>query len=244
MKIFIVFAHPEPKSFGSALLKCSTEALNAYGHQVIVSDLYAMGFDPVASAKDFALRRFPEALQYDREQKFAHGHNAFSADIQAEIDKLLWCDFLILQFPLWWFSVPAMMKGWIDRTFVNGVVYGKGQRMDTGGLRGRKAMLTLTTGCYPDMVEPDALVGDLNVNLWHLQSGTLAYAGLGVLPPFVAWTIHYTDPTQRKRYLSDYQERLRSLEEAETMFFHPLADFGKNWRLLPEVRPRTVGQRR
>ena len=151
-----------------------------------------MGFNPVAGPNDFKLRRFPDALQYDREQKYAHEHHAFADEIRAELNRLLWCDFLILQFPLWWYSVPAIMKGWIDRVFVNGIVYGKGRRMDTGGLKGRRAMMTITTGCYPEMVAPDGPLGDPEVNLWHMHSGTLAYAGVQVLPPFTAWSTHYT----------------------------------------------------
>lgn len=244
MKVFIVYAHHEPKSFNAALLQQSVETLKAQGHEVQVSDLYAMGFNPVAGPEDFALRRFPEALQYDREQKYAHEHDAFAEDIKAELDKLLWCDFLILQFPLWWWSLPGIMKGWIDRVFVNGVVYGKGRRMDSGGLKGRRAMLAITTGCYPDMVAHDGLLGDLGVSLWHLHSGTLAYAGFKVLPPFTAWSIHYTTHEQRVRYLEDYAARLQQIETTEPMFFHPLADFGSDWRLKPELKSLTVGQRR
>ena len=244
MKVFIVYAHHEPRSFNAALLQRSVQTLHGAGHDVRVSDLHAMHFNPLADAADFAQRRFPETLQYDREQKFATEHSAFAPDIQAEIDKLLWCDLLILQFPLWWFSVPAILKGWIDRVFVNGIAYGKGRRMDAGGLRGRKAMLTISTGCYPEMVEPDGLLGDLNVNLWHLHSGTLAYVGFQVLPPFMAWSIHYTTPQQRQQVLDAYAERLRTLEQAAPMDFHPLADFGADWRLKPEVQPRAVGQRR
>src|SRR3982751_5796187 len=115
MKVLIVYAHPEPKSFNTGLLQHSVDVLKEQGHSVQVSDLYAMQFNPVASDADFTQRRFPEQMQYDREQKHASQHAAFAPDIQAELDKLLWCDFLILQFPLWWFSVPAIMKGWIDR---------------------------------------------------------------------------------------------------------------------------------
>jgi NAD(P)H dehydrogenase (quinone) len=245
VKVFIVHAHPEPKSFGSALLMHSVDTLRGVGHEVVVSDLYAMNFNPVASAADFKQRRFPDALQYDREQKFAHQNGFFADDIQSEIDKLLWCDFLILQFPLWWFSVPAMMKGWIDRVFANDVAYGAGgRRMDAGGLKGRKAMITTTTACYPEMVAPDGLLGDLHVNLWHLHHGTLAYTGFKVLPPFTAWSIHYTTQEQRERYLDDYGARLRNLEGIEPMFFHPLADFGEDWRLKPGIEAATVGQRR
>lgn len=244
MKVFIVFAHHEPRSFGSALLRHSLDALQSLGHQVQVSDLHAMAFNPIASAADFTQRRFPDTLQYDREQKFAHEHNAFAPDIQAELDKLLWCDCLILQFPLWWFSVPAILKGWIDRVFVNGLVYGKGRRMDSGGMKGRRAMLAITTGCYAEMVVPDGLLGDLEVNLWHLHSGTLAYAGFEVLPPYTAWSIHYATGEQRQRYLDAYAERMTQLEHTAPMFFHPLADFGPGWRLKPELAPRAVGQRR
>ena len=243
MKVLIVYAHHEPRSFNAALLERSVETLGHLGHEVRVSDLYAMNFDPVASADDFKVRRFPDALQYDREQKFSSEQHAFADDIQCEIDKLVWCDFLILQFPLWWWSVPAIMKGWIDRVFVNGLVYGKGRRMDAGGLAGRSAMLAITTGCYPEMVAPDGLLGDLNVSLWHLHSGTLAYAGCRVLPPFVAWSIHYTTPEQRAQYLHDYAARMRTLETTEPLFFHPLCDFD-DWRLKAGIEPKTVGQRR
>jgi NAD(P)H dehydrogenase (quinone) len=244
MKVLIVFAHPEPQSFGRALLERSVGTLQQAGHEVVLSDLYAMGFNPVASADDFQSRRFPQALQYDREQKHAHEHDAFAPDIQREIDKLLACEMLILHFPLWWFSVPAIMKGWIDRVFVNGVVYGKGRRFDTGGLKGRRAIICTTTACHPEMVEHDGLLGHLDVNLWHLQHGTLGYAGFDVLKPFAAWMIHYTTPETRQAYLDAWEQRLGGIEHEAPMPFHTLAEFGPDWRLCPEVEPRTVGHRR
>ena len=244
MKILIVYAHHEPRSFGAALLARSLETLRVCGHEVVVSDLHSMNFNPVATAADFGERRFPDMLQYDREQKHAHQHHAFAADIQAEIDKLLRCDLLILQFPLWWFSVPAIMKGWIDRVFANGVVYGSGRRFDTGGLAGRKGMLVTTTACLPGMVEPDGLLGSMAANLWHLNHGTLAYAGLKVLPPVVSWSIHYTTAEQRAAYLDGYDAVLRRLGDIEPMFVHPLSDFGSDWRLRPGVAPGTAIHRR
>lgn len=244
MKVLIVYAHPEPKSFNRALLDRSVEVLEHDGHSVQVSDLYAMNFNPVASDADFTERRFPGQLQYDREQKHASQAGAFAPDIQSELDKLLWSDFLILQFPLWWFSVPAIMKGWIDRVFVNGTVYGNGKRFDTGGLKGRKAMLTISTGCYPEMVEPDGLLGPLDTILWHLHHGTFSYAGIAALPPFMSWSIHYTTPERREHYLADYSQRMRELETMAPMFMHPLSDFGPDWRLKPGIEPRTAGHRR
>lgn len=244
MNILIVYAHPESKSFNGALLNKSISVLRGCGHEVQVSDLYTMKFNPIASTEDFRERRFPEALQYDREQKYAYERGHFAPDIKTEIDKLLWCDFLILQFPLWWYSVPAILKGWFDRVLVNGVAYGKGKRLDAGGLKGRKAMLSFTTGCYSEMVEPDGLLGDLEVNLWHLNHGTLYYSGFEVLPPFAAWSIHYTTLEQREDYLEQYAERLRTFEVAEAINFHKLSEFGSDWKLKPDVAPRTVAHRR
>ncbi len=244
MKVLIVYAHPEPRSFNRAMLETSLKILQGQGHAVAVSDLYAMDFNPVASANDFTARRFPQALQYDREQRYAHEHKAFSPDIQAEIDKLASCDLLILQSPLWWFSVPAILMGWIDRVFVNGVVYGKGRRFDTGGMRGRRAIACTSTACYPEMVEPDGLLAALDINLWHLQHGTLAYAGFDVLPAFAAWSIHYTTPQARAAYLEAWAQRLQGLFDEAPMPVHRLDEFGSDWRLKPGIAPRTAGHRR
>lgn len=244
MKVLIVFAHPELKSFGHALLERGVQTLLSCGHQVQVSDLYAMNFNPVATGTDFMERRFPHALQYDREQKQASKNRTFTPEIQSELDKLLWCDLLILQFPLWWFSVPAIMKGWIDRVFVNGTVYGSGGlRFDNGGLKGRRAMLAITTGCLPDMVEPGGLLGDRDVILWHLHHGVFGYSGLTVLEPFFAWSIHYADPEKRSGYLDAYERHLRSVDTMAPIPSHRLDDFGPDWRLKPGIQPRTVGHR-
>jgi NAD(P)H dehydrogenase (quinone) len=242
MKVLIVYAHHEAQSFNSALLARSVEVLTAHGHEVRVSDLYAMGFNPVATADDFGDRRFPDALRYDREQRHNYQRSTLRDDIASEVEKLFWCDLLILQFPLWWFSLPAIMKGWIDRVFVNGGVYGGGRRYDSGGLAGRRAMVVTSTAAYPDMCAPDGLVGALDVILWPIQNGALAYAGCKVLPPFVSWSVNFVDYPIRRRYLDDYAARLRDIETTEPLYFHSLQDFGPNWRLKPGVAARTVGQ--
>ena len=81
MKILIVYAHHEAQSFNAALLARSVEVLTACGHEVRISDLYATGFNPVATADDFRARRFPDRLQYDREQK----HNYQSGGLSDEV---------------------------------------------------------------------------------------------------------------------------------------------------------------
>ena len=241
MNVLIVYAHSQELSFNAALLKTAIDELEGQGHSVEVSDLHAMNFNPVASTNDFKSRRFEGHLQYDREQKYAVAHDSFSDDITAEIKKLQHCDLLILQFPLWWYSVPAIMKGWFDRVFVNGLMYGQLGRFDKGGMKGKRAMISTTSGCFPSMVDQGGLMGHLDAVLWHLQYGTLAYVGFEVLAPFVTWSVRYEEEDQRRAYLDEYRQRLRSLETSKTQPFHPLEDFGADWKLKPDIKPRTFG---
>lgn len=60
--------------------------------------------------------------------------------MRAELDKLLACDLLVLSFPVFWFSVPAILKGWIDRVLVSGSVYGGMRFYDRGGFKGKRAV--------------------------------------------------------------------------------------------------------
>jgi NAD(P)H dehydrogenase (quinone) len=245
MNVFILYAHPEPDaSFQAALLKKGIDTLESQGHEVVVSDLYKMGFNPVASASDFSTRRFPDRLQYDREQKFAVDNDTLPEDVKAELKKVFWCDLFIVQFPLYWFSTPAILKGWFDRVFVNSVVYGAGKRYENGGLKGRKAMVVTSCGAYPEMFEPDGVMGDINVALWHLHNGTLFYTGFEVLPPFVAYSPVFLGQESCDKYLSDYSTRLRTIDTSEPMKVHPLTDFGPDFKLRPEVTPASAGHRR
>jgi len=139
MKVLIIHAHPEPQSFCSAMKDTAVETLTQLGHEVKVSDLHAMNWNPVASEKDFKKRSQEDYLVYALEQREGFKHGQLADDIQGELEKLQWCDVLIFNFPMYWFSVPAILKGWIDRVFVSGYCYGGKRFYDQGGLKGKKA---------------------------------------------------------------------------------------------------------
>jgi len=161
MKVLIVHAHPEPQSFTAALRDQAVSTLQEQGHAVQVSDLYAMQWNPVASAADFSTRENPDYLVYALEQRLGVKKQSIAADIQAELDKLLWADLLILNFPIFWFSAPAMLKGWIDRVLVSGVCYGGKRFYDQGGLAGKRALVTVTLGGREHMFGEGAIHGPL-----------------------------------------------------------------------------------
>lgn len=231
MKVLIVHAHPEPQSFTAALRDLARETLQGQGHEVRVSDLYAMNWNPVASAADFTERANPDYLVYALEQREGVKGGQLAADIQAELDKLLWADLLILNFPLYWFSVPAMLKGWIDRVLVSGVCYGGKRFYDQGGLAGKRALVSLTLGGREHMFGEGAIHGPLEDMLRPLLRGTLAYVGLQVLEPFVAWHVPYISHEAREDFLRAYQQRLEGLEQEQPLAFPRLDQFDE--RLYP-----------
>lgn len=221
MKVLIVFAHPEPQSFNAALKDTAVATFNGQGHEVKVSDLYAMGFDPVGNQRDFIDLENPSFFKYQTEQVHAWKNNLFVQEIRAEMDKLEWADLVIFNFPLWWFSLPAILKGWVDRVFAMGFCYGAGKGVyDNGTYRGKKkGMLTLTTGGPEIAYGTSGKNGDINKILYPIQHGMLYFVGMDVLPPFIVWSPARLTDEERKKYLNDYQLHLLKLDVLEPVAF-------------------------
>lgn len=225
MRVFIVHAHHEPKSFNGALTRHAQSVLAGYGHEVTVSDLYAMGFNPVSDRRNFVTVADPQCLKQQAEELYASEHEGFATDIRAEMAKLEWCDVLVLQFPLWWFGLPAILKGWVDRVFAMGRIYGGGMWYDRGYFSGRRAMLSLTTGGPASIYGQDGLNGDIDMLLFPIQHGVLRFTGFNVVAPFISWAPARVSQAQRETYLQEYGERLLRVPELEPIHYPPLSDY-------------------
>ena len=103
MRILLVLAHPQPESFAHAVQERARAGLQRAGHEVRLLDLYGIGFDPVMS-------------EADRRDYHTPGLN--EVRVADQLAHLRWAEGLIFVYPTWWYSLPAMLKGWIDRVWV------------------------------------------------------------------------------------------------------------------------------
>ena len=107
MNVLVVYCHPDPASFVASVRDRVVSAVERPGRVTRVTDLYADGFDPCFDAHD---RR-------------THLDPGVTPALQRYADDLRWCETLVLVYPTWWSGQPAMLKGWIDRVWANGVAW-------------------------------------------------------------------------------------------------------------------------
>lgn len=108
MHVLMIYAHPRADSFCAALRDTTRAALESAGHTVELRDLHAEGFDPVLSAA--------ERARYHTE-----GEN--EAGLEDHVAALRRAEALVLVYPTWWYGMPAMLKGWLDRVWSPGVAF-------------------------------------------------------------------------------------------------------------------------
>ena len=120
MKVLVVFDHPRRESFCGAVLDNLMEGLAQAGHVAELADLRAEGFDP----------RLPVADEPD----WGNPAKVYSPEVLAEQARIARNDALAFVFPVWWWSLPATTKGWIDRVWNNGWAYGARKLPQEAGL--------------------------------------------------------------------------------------------------------------
>jgi NAD(P)H dehydrogenase (quinone) len=212
-----VLAHPEPTSFTASLAKHAIAALQEVGHSIELTDLYATNFDPVSDRRNFITTA--DAKRYDQqvEEKMASSRRGFAADLQSQMDRLASCDVLVLQFPIWWLGMPAILKGWIDRVFAIGVTYGGGRWFDRGMMRGKRAMLAVTIGGSAEAYSSEGIYGSAADVLRPINHGILAFCGFDVIEPFIAYAPARKTQQQRQEMLKAYADRLLNIDAARRL---------------------------
>lgn len=207
MKAHIVFAHPNLESYNGQLRNVAIQTLEAFGWSVSVSDLYQMKFKASADEDDFLSLYNSDFFDLQTEQIAASQNRTYSADIAREHQLLGEADLIIFQFPLWWYSMPALLKGYIDRVFSMGWAYGSGQ-----ALVGKRILVSMTTGA-PDFAWTPEKRGTINDIFKHLFVGTFGLCGMENLEPFIVYGAKRHTETDKKTIFENYKKWLTMIVE-------------------------------
>ena len=138
MRLLVVFCHPDPDSYGAAIFRTACAALRDSGHELRVIDLYAEGFDPVFS------RAEKQSYLADTAQNIA--------GVAAHVEALRWAEGWVAIYPTWFYGLPAMLKGWLDRVWLPGVTFqvaSSKKRTIRGELQNIRRFVGITTSGSP-----------------------------------------------------------------------------------------------
>jgi len=193
MKVLVIYAHPNPKSFTHAVLEHIREGLAQGPHEVETVDLYEERFDPVLVVNEHRRRRDLAQDPYtERYRKL-----------------LVDADHLVFVYPVWWHSMPAILRGWIERTFVSGVAYSfqgraKGRLLPEGLLRGKSAWCVYT-------LDAPKLVSWLDPGWLSLKYSIFWYCGLRNIRRYYLPGVKRSTPEERQAWLDAMYRKAVSL---------------------------------
>lgn len=248
MNVLLVHAHPESASVTRRLVRSALDVLSGQGHEVVQSDLYAMRWKAVFDAEDFPKRADPDRLSFVDESRHAYAGGRQTADVEDEQRKLRAADAVILHFPLWWFGMPAIMKGWIDRVWAYGLAYGyrgagNAYRYGEGGFAGKRALLAVAVGGPAIDYSPRGINGPLEQLLFPITHGTLFFPGMQVLPTFAVYGAAAIDAAGIAEADAAWRGRVARLFEDAPIAFRPQngGDYPDRHVLADHVAPNRTG---
>ncbi|WP_028603872.1 NAD(P)H-dependent oxidoreductase [Ottowia thiooxydans] len=246
--VLIVHAHPERTSVTHQLSDIASEVLKAQGHEVLHSDLYGMGWKAVFDDQDFPQRVNQDRLSFIEESGNAFSNGWQTPDVVEEQRKILAANAVILIFPLWWYSMPAIMKGWVDRVWAFGLAYGyrgagNTYRYGEGGFAGKRALLGVSVGGSAQDYSPRGINGPLEQLLFPITHGTLFFPGMQVLPTFAVYGTAGLEAKGMAEATMAWRSRVERLFEDEPIAFRSQngGDYPDRHVLADHVAPNQTG---
>ncbi|MEH2245144.1 NAD(P)H-dependent oxidoreductase [Nostoc sp.] len=188
MNVLIVYAHPNPNSFNHAILDSVVTGLKEADHTPKIKDLYTLSLKITLDAEDL--------------EQIVNGKTP--DDILKEQQDILWAEGLIFIYPIWWYDRPAILKGWIDRVFLQGFAFDT----DADGIKGllihKKAIIFQTTGGTEAMFTH--IGTDKDVFRHTMMEGTLQFCGIQniIYKPF--YGVPHISQADREQMLSETYE--------------------------------------
>ena len=189
MRVLAVFCHPMRDSFTGEVLDSFAKGARDANHDVEIADLYREGFQPAMQAQDYA--------QFD--------NLPMPADVISEQKRFERCESFALVFPIWWWSFPAMLKGWIDRVFSAGWAFqlttdAQGRQIEPEGslLTDRKAVVLCCAGARNVCTEK---YGTRDAFRHQIEVGTMEYCGVTDVTTHILYKAWDNDESLRAVHL-------------------------------------------
>lgn len=193
MNALIIFSHPNPDSYNSAVLTKVKEILTNKGIQYKIKDLYQMKWNPVLSLADIKELYSGKVPQ----------------DIALEQEDVRQADVIIFIYPIWWFERPAMLKGWFDRVFSHGFAYRfTEQGMVEGLLKGKRAVVITTSGANKENMEQNGVLASIDTNM---LKGSLNFSGLEVIKHKNLYQVPTISNEERVKMLQEVGDLINQL---------------------------------
>ncbi|MEA4926920.1 MAG: NAD(P)H-dependent oxidoreductase [Syntrophomonadaceae bacterium] len=190
MNTLLVYAHPNAQSFNAALVQAIKDEVTKKGSQLKVKDLYGMKWNPVLSQDDF---------------EGYHSGN-IPADIKQEQEDIAWADVVIMIAPVWWYSVPAILKGYIDRVFSLGFAYKYTATGPLGLLKGKKGLFITTSGANQQDAEYGGMMNALDKSL----GGVFTFSGFAEKRLHNLFAVTTVSDEERRQMLDEIRNLIRS----------------------------------
>lgn len=194
MRVLVVFSHPCSESYNAAVKDKVVETLDGSGHELRLIDLYQDDFQPAMSAE---------------ERRGYHDEGSNISPVSTYVDAINWCEMLVFVYPTWWFGLPAMLKGWLDRVWLPHVTF---------------EMPSETSGMKPKMqhIKKIAVVTTCGATWWisklmgepgrkTIMRGMRALCAPRCKTLYLAhYKMDTSTPESRARYLAKIRQRLGS----------------------------------
>ncbi|CAM4007121.1 NAD(P)H-dependent oxidoreductase [Bacillus paramycoides] len=191
MNVLIIYAHPSPSSFNASILEHVQKGLQETNHSVTLLDLFKEQFDPVLVFNEEKKRR--DLLHEEETKRYR--------ELVQKADTLLFI------YPIWWWGMPAILKGFINRIFVAGFAYKYEGALPKGLFKGKKAWV----------------INTLDSPLWYvallyrsadwimMKRGVLRFCGIRNIKRSVFQSVKTSKVTKRERWLLQIEGEARKL---------------------------------
>ena len=187
MNVYVLIGHQNQGSFCHAIAAAAVDELNAAGHEVVYHDLYAEKFDPILPHEEIP------------------GDAPLDPIVEQHCRELTAADGYVIVHPNWWAMPPAILKGWLDRVWRQGVVYRFGPDGVEPLLTGKRAVVLTTSNTPRD--DELRLFGDPLENLW--RACMFNFCGVEDFARRNFESIILSTPEQRRQWLDDVQAIIR-----------------------------------